>query len=208
MEQSVKEEKWNFLTHALGTVLSIVGLVILLLNNEHNSNYATFSIWVYSFSACLLFTASALYHYVSVVATKTLLRKFDHIGIYFLIAGTYTPVCLISLADGIGGRFFWIVWGITALGVVLKLFFTGRFEALSLLLYLAMGWLIVFDFNNLMEVLTKQQLVLLILGGVFYTIGTVFYAIKKIPFHHVIWHLFVLAGAIAHFLMILAIVRG
>ena len=208
MKQSAKEEYWNVLTHGVGALLSVVGLMLLIFYNSNKTSYATLSIWIYGLSAFLLFSISTIYHYVKSVETKNLLRKFDHISIYFLIAGTYTPICLIPLANGIGWYFFWIVWGITAIGIILKLFFTGRFEGLSLLLYLAMGWLIVFDFKNLMEVLSKNQLLLLMLGGVFYTVGVVFYAIKKIPFHHVIWHLFVLAGAIAHFFMILDVIKA
>jgi hemolysin III len=119
-----------------------------------------------------------------------------------LIAGTYTPVLLITLPDSLGWTLFWVVWGIAIFGVFLKLFFTGRFEVFSTLLYLVMGWLIVFDFSTLVDRIEANGLLLFYSGGLFYTVGIVFYAIQKIPYNHVIWHLFVLAGAISHFFMI------
>ncbi|QLE01571.1 hemolysin III family protein [Galbibacter sp. BG1] len=206
MDQSKKEEFWNALTHGIGALLSMVGLVYLLQQDSHKTAYSTLSIWIYGLSAFLLFSISTVYHAVTNIGKKTFLRKLDHISIYFLIAGTYTPVCLISLESGSGWSFFWTVWGIAAVGLILKLFFTGKFEYLSLLLYLAMGWLIVFDVKNLMAALSKPELLYLVMGGLFYTIGIVFYAIKKIPYHHVIWHFFVLGGAISHYFMVLSLV--
>lgn len=150
----------------------------------------------------LLYTASTIYHLVANIPCKTLFRKIDYISIYFLIAGKYTPVALITLEQDNGWLIFYIVWGIAALGTILKLFFTGRFEILSLLQYLAMGWLIVFDWQSLKQNATEQGINLLMLGGAFYTIGILFYAIKKIPYNHLIWHLFVLGGSISHFLFI------
>ena len=127
MKQSAKEEYWNVLTHGVGALLSVVGLMLLIFYNSNKTSYATLSIWIYGLSAFLLFSISTIYHYVKSVETKNLLRKFDHISIYFLIAGTYTPICLIPLANGIGWYFFWIVWGITAIGIILKLFLQTRF---------------------------------------------------------------------------------
>ncbi|WP_335967141.1 hemolysin III family protein [Galbibacter sp. PAP.153] len=206
MDQSPKEEFWNTLTHGFGVLLAIFGFFVLLSFNSHKTDFSILSICVYSFSSVLLFTVSTLYHLVDKIELKTVLRKLDHISIYVLIAGTYTPVCLVMLVPGNGWILFYIVWAITFMGIVLKIFFTGKFEALSLLLYLAMGWLIVFDIHNLMASFTSYQLLLLMLGGLFYTVGIVFYAINKIPYNHVIWHLFVLAGAISHYLMILSII--
>ncbi|RXG11570.1 channel protein (hemolysin III family) [Leeuwenhoekiella aestuarii] len=198
-----EEEFWNALSHGIGALMGVFGLIYLLILDAHKSAYSTLSIVFYGVSIILLYTASTIYHILTSVSWKHIFRKIDHISIYFLIAGTYTPVALISLASGNGWIIFWTVWGIAAVGTILKLFFTGRFEILSLVLYLAMGWLIVFDWDNLVTVSSEQGINLLMLGGGFYTVGILFYAIRKIPFNHFIWHLFVLAGSICHFLFIL-----
>lgn len=198
-----EEEFWNALSHGIGVLMGIFGLYLLLTEDHYKSDYSTLSILFYGASILILYIASTVYHLLAHVSWKKIFRKIDHISIYFLIAGTYTPVALISLADGNGWIIFWTVWGIAALGTILKLFFTGRFEALSLILYLAMGWLIVLDWDNLVAVSSEQGIQLLMLGGAFYTLGIVFYVIRKIPFNHFIWHLFVLGGSICHFLFIL-----
>ncbi|WP_203295892.1 PAQR family membrane homeostasis protein TrhA [Luteirhabdus pelagi] len=202
MEQSRIEEKWNAISHGVGILFGVIALILLLIFDTEKTRYSNFSIIVYSLSIILLFSASTIYHAVSHESWKETCRKIDHISIYFLIAGTYTPVALISLEKSSGWLLFFIVWGITAIGTVLKIFFTGKYEKLSLLLYLLMGWLIVFDLNALLENQTTLGIGLLLLGGAFYTIGILFYAIRKIPYNHVIWHFFVLAGCIAHFFFI------
>lgn len=199
---SKREEFWNTVTHVVGVPLGVIGLILLLKADHHQTEYSTLSIWMYGGSIILLYSASTLYHAVPKLALKPLLRKFDHISIYFLIAGTYTPVALISLLDGSGWSFFWTVWGITAIGVVLKVFFTGKFEAVSLILYLIMGWLIVFDYSSVVAAHSSLGLSLLAAGGACYTVGIIFYVVEKIPMNHAIWHLFVLAGSICHFLFI------
>lgn len=196
------EEFWNAVSHALGILLGITGLVFLLIYHRELTAYSLLSILIYGFSLILLYTASTIYHFVNHIRWKEILRRLDHISIYFLIAGTYTPVALITLEKGAGWILFWTVWGIAALGTVLKIFFTGRFEVFSLALYLFMGWLVVFDFNALMAGTTALGRNLLILGGAFYTLGIVFYAVRKIPYNHLIWHFFVLGGSISHFLFI------
>ncbi|QDO94769.1 hemolysin III family protein [Formosa sediminum] len=200
--QSPLEEKLNTITHAFGALLGLVGLGLLLFYNTQNTGWTIFSVVVYGCSIIILFTASALYHSVTKTSYKHYLRIFDHISIYLLIAGTYSPILLIALKDSLGWNLFWVVWGIAAFGLILKLFFTGKFEIFSTLLYLIMGWLIIFDFSNLSEVIGPEGINLLVAGGLFYTVGIVFFAFEKIPFNHVIWHLFVLAGAVSHFLMI------
>ena len=196
------EEKWNAISHGIGVFLGIVGFFLLLQNDNAKTEYSTFSIVVYSLSNILLFTASTMYHYVSSFSIKEKLRIFDHISIYFLIAGTYTPVALILLADGNGWIIFYTVWGFALGGTIFKLFYTGKYEFVSLLLYLVMGWLIIFDFKNLIGQTTPLGIWLLGLGGAFYTLGIFFYAFKRIPYNHLIWHFFVLGGAISHWLMI------
>ncbi|MGB5357595.1 MAG: hemolysin III family protein [Eudoraea sp.] len=197
-----REEKLNALSHSLGIALGIIGFLLLLKANASNTKYATFSIVVYSLSIILLFSASTLYHSVNKQSLKLKLRILDHISIFFLIAGTYTPVALISLSQGNGWFIFYAVWGIALIGAILKVFFTGKFEVLSLLMYLFMGWLIIFDLGNLIDNTTFPGQMLLALGGAFYTLGIIFYTIRRIPYNHLIWHFFVLGGAISHWLFI------
>ena len=199
---SKREELWNVITHGVGALLSVVGLILMLANDHHKSDYSSFSIWVFGFSLILLYSASTAYHLVQSPNLRRKLRVLDHISIYYLIAGTYTPVTLISLINGKGWTIFCLVWSIAFIGTLLKIFFTGRFEKLSLLLYLVMGWLIVFDLNDLIAVQSPLGLALMAAGGGCYTLGTVFYAVQKIPFNHAIWHLWVLAGSIFHFFFI------
>lgn len=201
-EQTRREEVLNTWSHGIGVLLGVLGLVLLLLKVDTNSFWSLFSVIIYGISIIVLFLASTLYHAVHDKIIKQRLRVVDHISIYLLIAGTYTPVLLIMLSDSLGWQLFFTVWGIAAFGVVLKLFFTGKFEIFSTLLYLVMGWLIVFDFSILSDLMHPNGILWLFAGGLFYTVGIVFYAIHKIPYNHVIWHFFVLAGAICHFLMV------
>lgn len=199
--QSQFEEKLNAITHALGAVLGIAALVLLIVFDTNKTPWSLFSVIIYGISIIVLFSASTLYHSVKSEKKKHYFRIIDHISIYLLIAGTYTPVLLITLEQSMGWTLFWVVWGIAAFGVILKLFFTGKFEVFSTLLYLVMGWLIIFDFSNLSDAF-GNGILWLFAGGMAYTVGIVFYAIHRIPYNHVIWHLFVLAGAICHFFMI------
>ena len=193
-----KEEKLNAWSHSLGVLLSIPALVLLLLQYSGSAKYGTFALLVYGLSLILLFSASTVYHFASQPKLKRQLRILDHISIYALIAGTYTPVALIKLVDGNGWILFIAVWIIALVGSVLKLFFTGKYEIYSLGLYLLMGWLILFDLQNLVALSSPMGLFFLTLGGFFYTFGVLFYAWKRIPHHHLIWHIFVLAGAASH----------
>ncbi|MCQ0112964.1 PAQR family membrane homeostasis protein TrhA [Zhouia amylolytica] len=203
MDQTRKEEFWNAMSHGVGIILGIIGLVFLLLTDSDKTPYSTLSIILYAISVIVLFSASTIYHAVEDLELKQMWRKADHISIYFLIAGTYTPVSLITLENGSGWLIFGVVWAVAILGTVLKVFFTGKYEIFSLLLYLFMGWLIIFDIQDLIANVSQLGLNLLMLGGAFYTLGTVFYAIKKIPYNHVIWHFFVLGGAVSHYFFIL-----
>ncbi|MGB3143833.1 MAG: hemolysin III family protein [Maribacter sp.] len=201
-ELSEKEEVLNTLSHAIGSLLAVVGMFVMVKTNTNQSFFADLSLVIYSLTLISMLIVSTIYHATTNVVWKRRLRILDHINIYYLIAGTYTPVALITLVQGNGWLIFYTVWGIALIGTVLKLFFTGKYEIVSLLLYLIMGWLIVFDFQNLVNSSTEKGIQLLILGGVFYTIGILFYAIRKIPYNHFIWHLFVLGGAISHWLFI------
>lgn len=201
--QTALEEQLNAWSHGIGAVLGVVALVSLLVYADSTKPWVLFSVIVYGLSIVILFLASTFYHAVKSERRKHVFRIVDHVSIYLLIAGTYTPVLLIALADSLGWTLFWVVWGIAAFGVILKLFFTGKFEVFSTLLYLAMGWLIIFDFNNTSAALGSNGILWLFAGGLFYTVGIIFYAMQRIPYNHVIWHLFVLGGAICHFFMIL-----
>ena len=200
--QTRREESFNAATHALGALLGIAGFILLVIFESKKTDWSLFSVIVYGLSIIILFTASTLYHSVKSEKRKQYFRIVDHISIYLLIAGTYTPILLITLADSLGWTLFWVVWGIALFGVFLKLFYTGKFEIFSTLLYLIMGWLIVFDFSNLLASMPTNGIIFLIIAGLSYTVGIIFYAVQRIPYNHVIWHLFVLAGAIFHYFMI------
>lgn len=201
--QTKLEEQLNAWSHGIGAALGIVALVLLIVFSDNDSKpWSLFSVIVYGISFIVLFLASTLYHAVKGEKRKHYFRIVDHISIYLLIAGTYTPVLLITLRESNGWPLFWVVWGIAAFGLILKLFFTGRFEIFSTLLYLVMGWLIIFDFSNLSDAIGPKGVLWLFAGGLSYTVGIIFYAIQRIPYNHVIWHLFVLGGAICHFFMI------
>jgi hemolysin III len=169
---------------------------------DTDNPWGLFSVITYGLSIILLFLASTCYHAITSSKRKHYFRIADHIGIYFLIAGTYTPVLLLVIPNGLGWTLFWVVWGIAAFGLLLKLFFTGKFERFSTFLYLAMGWLAIIPYGELTTALDAKALALLIGGGVAYTVGVLFYAIEKIPYNHFIWHLFVLGGASCHFFMV------
>jgi len=198
--QSKEEEKLNVLTHGIGALAGLLGVVILVFHRDPAIISIT-PIFVYGFSLVFLFSSSTVYHYITEVRQKRKFRILDHISIYFLIAGTYTPMCLSVLKDSHGHNIFIAVWGITAVGLILKLFFTGKFEKISLLLYLVMGWMIMFDISTFIEHVSSTALLFLTLGGGFYTVGVVFYVLRKLKYHHVIWHVFVLLGALFHYLM-------
>ena len=200
--QTQKEEHLNVLTHGIGFLLSLVGFALLFIFHTYESWQGILGISLYGFSLAALYFASTIYHYEKKSDRKFLYRKLDHISIYLLIAGTYSPVVLIILPNSLGWPLFWSVWGIAILGTILKIFFTGRFELFSTLLYLAMGWLIAFDFSALKEAVDQTGLLLLMGGGAAYTIGIVFYLLDKVKYSHVIWHVFVLAGSILHYLFI------
>lgn len=208
MSLSIKnrEEFLNVISHAVGIVLGIFGLVFLLLKNRELTSFSTLSIVIYGFCLIALYTASTVYHAISHEKKKQKAQIFDHIGIFLLIAGTYTPICLITLEKTTGWTLFLVIWSIAALGLVMKLFLTGKLDKLSLLIYLIMGWLAVVEYEQLINLLSVEALFYLALGGVLYTLGTIFYAFEKIPYGHFIWHLFVLGGSISHYFMIYNIV--
>ena len=202
MEVTKEEEYWNALTHFIGLIGSIVGVFFLFSYNNNLTYLSTLGIVLFGFGLISVYLSSTLYHYVSNPILKEKLRVFDHISIYYLIAGSYAPVCLITLLDMSGLYIFGVVSLIALFGTFFKLFYTGWYEKLSLLLYLFMGWLVIIDIKTLFEAIEFNGFLLLILGGVSYSIGTIFYSLDK-KYAHTIWHLFVLAGSTLHFFFIL-----
>ena len=203
MEETKEEEFWNTLTHFIGLILSIVGLPILLFYNQNLTDYSFESILFFEFGMICLYTASTLYHYTTDINLKRKFRVFDHVSIFYLIAGSYAPICLITLYNDSGIQIFSGVLIIALIGTLFKLFFTGKFEKLSLALYLAMGWLVVLDFNSVLNSLDLNAIYLLVLSGLFYSFGIIFYRLEKMKYSHAIWHLFVLGGTITHYFLVL-----
>ena len=202
MEASREEEFWNALTHFIGLLGSIIGISYLLFTNDVLPILSFSSILFFGFGLVSVYLSSTLYHYVSEPVLKEKLRIFDHISIYYLIAGSYAPVCLITLLDKSGIYIFIAVCIIAIFGTIFKLFYTRKFEKLSLGLYLLMGWVIVIDIKTLFEVLEFNGIILLALSGLSYTLGTIFYSMEK-KYAHTIWHLFVIGGSSFHFFFVL-----
>ena len=197
------EEFWNGITHFTGVILTVIGIPLLFYFDNKLTSLSTLSIILFSFGLLLVYSSSSVYHFVLNPKLKKKFQILDHISIYYLILGSYAPVCLITLYEYSGINIFIMVLILSIIGTLIKLFFTGRFQIFSLLLYLAMGWLIVIDINFLFELLNIEAKLLLIIGGLSYTLGTIFYSLDKIKYFHSIWHLFVLAGSVSHYLMIL-----
>lgn len=201
---SLGEEIAHSVTHGLGVVASIVGLCVLVVFAAlHGGPTEIVAAAVFGSTLILLYTASTLYHSIPLPQTKSVLRVIDHASIYLLIAGTYTPFTLITLAGPWGWSLFATVWSLAAVGVAFKVFYTGRFEALSLIIYLAMGWCGVVAARPMLDTLPVPGLWLLLAGGLAYTGGVAFYAMKRLRYHHAIWHLFVLAGSVLHYFAVL-----
>ena len=200
---SPTEEKLNIWSHAFGIFLSIIALILLIIKAVQQDNiWMMISFPIFGVSLILLYLASTLYHASKEPQKRFKLKVFDHAAIYVLIAGSYTPFTLVSLNGETGWLIFSMVWVMAFTGIILKLFFTGKFKIVSTAMYVLMGWLIVFYFQDLTAHLHEKGVFYLILGGVLYTIGAILYSIKKIKFNHAIFHFFVLAGSFCHFLSI------
>ena len=199
----LSEEKINIITHAIGLLLSIAALVLLIIHASSNGTARHIvSFTIFGASMILLYSASTLYHYSQTPNLRRKLNILDHASIYVLIAGTYTPFTLVTLKGALGWTIFGITWGIALVGVFLKLFYTGKYDKISTIAYVAMGWIIIFAVKPLIENLPLNGLYWLLAGGIFYTIGAVLYSIKKIKFNHAIFHVFVLLGSFSHFMAI------
>ena len=200
---SPAEERINISSHAIGFILSIVALILLVIHaNTHGNIWHTVSFGIFGTSLVILFAASTIYHSSKKPAIRRRMRIVDHASIYVLIAGTYTPYTLVTLNGSTGWVIFGISWGMALSGIILKLFFTGRYKTISTLMYIFMGWIIIFAIEPLIDNLSTNGLLWLVAGGLAYTMGAILYAIKKIKFNHAIFHLFVLIGAFCHFVSV------
>ena len=203
MRGSVDEEFWNWTTHFAGIILTIIGIPFLIFFNNDSTTLSTLSIIFFSFGLLLVYCSSTLYHFVAESNLKEKLRIFDHVSIYYLITGSYAPVCLITLYDYSGLTIFFTVLTLSIIGTLFKIFNKNRYEKVSLLLYLFLGWLIIFDIQTLFNLIDANAKNLVILGGVFYTVGVFFYLSDSIKNNHAIWHVFVLLGSMSHYFLIL-----
>lgn len=200
---SEKEERLNVLTHGFGLLLSVIALFLLIIKaiKSENTTIIT-SFIIYGLSLIILYSASTFYHAAKDPNKRYKLNIFDHASIYVLIAGTYTPFTLVTLEGWVGWTIFGISWGLALIGTILKLFYTGKYDRISTIAYVLMGWLIVFAINPLIANLSLEGLLWLFAGGVFYTTGAVLYSIEKIKYNHAIFHIFVLAGSFSHFMAV------
>lgn len=201
-ERKKREEIVNAVTHGIGVVLALAGFIILIIQTEVRDLPG---FMVYGLSLILLYVASTIYHSVSHPRKKLLFKKLDHIAIFILIAGTYTPFCLSALRGWPGWTLLAAVWGLAAAGILLKVFYAGRYEVISLILYIATGWLVIAAIKPMYHSLSGTGFVLLMLGGLFYSAGIIFYVSRRIRYSHAIWHLFVMAGSSFHFFSVMTL---
>jgi len=194
------EEIFNSVTHGVGSLLSIAGTVVLIVFSAINSDaFAVVSSAVYGASLIILYTMSTLYHSITNEKAKKFFRIMDHNTIFFLIAGTYTPYTLAVLRSPLGWVLFGVVWGAAAIGIVLNSIDLEKFSKISVVCYIAMGWVIIIAVKPLMNSMPFISFALLVAGGIFYTIGVIFYAIKKVKYFHSVWHIFTVIGSALHY---------
>ncbi len=197
------EEKINIISHAIGFILSIVALVLLVTHaNLHGDVWHIVSFSIFGTSLIILYAASTFYHNAKKPELRNRLKIIDHAAIFVLIAGSYTPFTLVTLQGTLGWVIFGTSWGLALTGIILKLFFTGKYNLISTLMYVFMGWVIVFAIKPLINNLPLEGLFWLFAGGMAYTMGAVLYSIKKIKFNHAIFHVFVLMGSFSHFVSV------
>ena len=206
---ALRKELANSLTHGIGVLFGVASIPVLTAVAARVDNVpGIVGATIYAFSFLMVFTFSTLYHGMQHPVAKRVLKIFDHISIFFLIAGTYTPFLLVFMRDAFGIALLSVLWSLVLVGMVFKIFFTGRFKIVSTIIYIAMGWMLLIGGKRFFEVLPLSVLVMIIVGGGLYTLGTAFYMGKRIPHHHAIWHLFVLAGAICHYVAVLLTVTS
>lgn len=197
-----REECMNYISHGIGAGLSVIGGILLIIKGSYLSSGQWFGLWIYALSMIFLFSCSMLYHMATTADRRYLYKKLDHTAIYYLIAGTYTPFLAIAIPTAKAHYLLIALWVIAILGTLFKFIFIHRFQKLSLFAYLAMGWLALLVIDDMQKYLSAQALTFLIIGGLAYTIGALFYALKSVRYTHAIWHIFVLIGAGSHFLSI------
>jgi len=199
--QTIGEEIANAVTHGIGAALSVAGLVLLVVFAAMRGDaWRVVSFSIYGATLIILYIASTLYHAFTNIKLKRFFRTMDHISIFLLIAGTYTPITLVCMRGPWGWTIFGLIWGLAIAGVVLKAFFMGRFEKTAIALYVAMGWLIIIAVKPMIQMVPPGTVMWLVIGGVSYTMGLTFYALKKMPYHHAVWHLFVLGGSVCQYM--------
>lgn len=197
---SQQEEQLNIYTHGFGLFMSILGLFLFILKAwSNNTSVQMLSVIVFGVSLCLLYAASTLYHSTTEPIKRNRRRILDHAAIYVLIAGSYTPFTLVTLGDTVGWNVFIAIWTMAFIGVSLKLFFTGKFDILSTIMYVFMGWTIIFAINPLLENCPTNGLYWLFAGGISYTLGAILYSFDRLVFNHAIFHVFVLIGSFCHY---------
>lgn len=201
------EEIFNSVTHGVGSLLSIAGTVVLIVLAAINSDaWAVVSCAIYGSSLIILYTMSTLYHAITNKTAKAFFRIMDHNTIFFLIAGTYTPITLVALRGALGWVLFGIVWGAAAIGIVLNSIDLEKFRKPSVVCYVAMGWVIIIAIRPMIQHVTPLSLWFLFIGGLCYTVGIIFYALKKVKYFHSVWHIFTVAGSVFHYFSILLII--
>ena len=193
----------NFVSHTAGAGLALIGFIILLIRASwHNNVSALISYIIFSLGLMVLYTMSSIYHGLKPSKAKNVFEILDHSSIYFLIAASYTPFLVLGLKSKMGITLLIIQWVICALGITFKAFFTGKFKGISTIVYLIMGWMIVFSWNELISKVSPISIIFLVTGGILYSLGTIFYMWKVCKFNHMIWHIFVVLGSIAHYIAI------
>ena len=203
---SKREEIANAITHGIGALLATAALVLLIVfSSLQGTAWHITSFTIFGAMLVVLYVMSTLYHSLTNIRAKKLFRKFDHMSIFLLIAGTYTPFCLTVLNGWLGWTLFGIVWTSAVAGILLKVFYTGRGELISTFLYILMGWIVVFVIKPVYVYMSFEGFTFLVVGGAFYTLGAFFFLKDKIPYNHSIWHLFVLGGSIFHFFAVLSL---
>ncbi len=204
---SLGEEIFNSVTHGVGSLLSIAGTAVLIvLAAIYSDAWGVVSSAVYGGSLIILYTMSTLYHAITNPRAKAFFRIMDHNTIFFLIAGTYTPITLVALRGALGWVMFGVVWGAAALGIVLNSIDLEKFRKPSVVCYIAMGWVIIFAVKPMIDGVTPLSLWFLLIGGLFYTVGIIFYAIKSKKYFHSVWHIFTVAGSVFHYFSILLMI--
>ncbi len=202
-QQTPKEEKWSAGIHIFGVILASIGFYFLIFKKFHSFNALQLtSLIVFNSTLILMFLSSTVYHLLPQGVLKVKFRIVDHIAIFLLIAGTYTPYTLIVLWHNYGMIIFSLVWILAITGIIFKFFITGKYKRLSTWFYIGLGWIVIFAIHPLVVSLEPIELLLLVAGGVFYTAGTIFYRWTNLTYNHTIWHIFVLLGGISHYISI------